>query len=423
MNVKKKFKRFSKDKFFRAIATLASGSLIAQSLSIVAAPILTRIYTPYELGFYALILTAESLFGGVICGRYDVAIVTEPDEKKVLPLIKLSFYITVIFSLIATIIYGGYYFVYKDEYNDYSHIIVLILLMLLLNGIMRILEAYNNRYKDFKTIASVYVLKTASQNILTIIFGLLKLSVLGMVLAHIFGLLAGVKKQSQKLIPQLKEIALINRLEMKNVLKEHYRLPIFSTPALFANRFSYTSIMIFIEILFGLATLGFYTIANKLLGLPLSVLSSNVAKVFHQEAAREYDQTGSFIKSFKKTSFLLMALSIPMVIILYLFSPFVFEFVFGEGWAIAGIYVQILAPMFGVRLVVNTVAYGLQIVHKQKLELILQLMFMLVSIGCFIASFQLDFEIEEYLSIVSGSFSFIYVLYFLCILHYAKGRK
>lgn len=55
-----------------------------------------------------------------------------------------------------------------------------------------------------------------------------------------------------------------------------------------------------------------------------------------------------------------------MVLIMYYIAPIVFEVVFGPGWGNAGVYVQILAPMFGIRFIVNTVAYGLQIVKNKS---------------------------------------------------------
>ncbi|MBD8013369.1 lipopolysaccharide biosynthesis protein [Planococcus wigleyi] len=411
-----------KGNYGRAIITLASGSLIAQLITILVAPLLTRIYTPEELGMYALILTAESLLGGIICARYDVSIVSEPNEKNVFPLIKLSILITIVFSTLATIAYGIYFSYFaKEGYGLY--LLIFLFLMLIINGLLRVLEAYNNRMKDYKTISSVYVAKTFTQNIGTVILGLLHFSVYGMLFAHVTGMLAGLKKQAKSILPSVKDLYLINSTRLKEVMKMHYRLPLYSAPAQFANRFSYTSIFFFIEFLFGLGTLGFYSISNKALGLPLSVMSNNISKVFFEEASREYDETGKFKKSFNKTSLLLITLAIPMVIIIYLFSPSIFKFAFGNSWIEAGVYVQILAPMFGIRFVVNTVIYGLQIAKKQNLELIIQCLFIIASIGSFGLSRIYSYDIYQYLSAVSISFSIVYIIYYLFVAKYAYGFR
>lgn len=53
--------------FFKSVATLISGSIVAQLITVVASVLLARIYSPDELGVYTLILTAEGLFGSIIC--------------------------------------------------------------------------------------------------------------------------------------------------------------------------------------------------------------------------------------------------------------------------------------------------------------------------------------------------------------------
>ncbi|MDM5329842.1 oligosaccharide flippase family protein [Neobacillus sp. CF12] len=407
----------------KAILILTSGSIIAQFLTILVSPLLTRFYTPAELGVYTLILTAESLFGSILCGRYDVSIVSESDPKKVFPLIKLSLIITLIFSTIATIGYGTYYFVANNEYQDFSYAVIFIFIMLIFNGLMRILEAYNNRYKEYKIMSTVYVIKTTTQNLGAVILGFFKLGTIGLLISHTFGMLFGLKKQSTRIRQHLKEIRKSSKSEVLLVMKEHSNMLFYSVPATFANRFSYTSIMLFIESLYGLTVLGFYSISYKVLGLPLTVLSTNISKVFFQEASREYDKTGRFIKSFFRISVILLILAVPMVLIMYYIAPIVFEVVFGPGWGNAGVYVQILAPMFGIRFIVNTVAYGLQIVKKQKQELGLQILFITASVGCFILSKIFMLKVNEFLFSITISFSLIYIIYYLIIMMYAYGNR
>lgn len=415
--------RIKRGSFINSILTLTTGSLIAQIITILVSPLLTRIYTPQELGIYALILTAETLFGSIICARYDVAIISEKDTTKIFSIIKLSLVFTVIISTVATIGYGGFYFLINEDYRSYSYAIIFIYILLLLNGVMRILEAYNNRYKEYKVMTKVYVLKTSVQNFGAVMLGILKFGVFGLLLSHTLGLISGVKKQSETILPHIKKILSANKTDIKSVMKSHYRLPVYSAPAMFANRFSYASIAIFIELLFGLAVLGYYSISYKVLGLPLTVMSNNIAKVFFQEASREFDNTGKFVDSFKKTSLILFGLSIPIVLTLYFLAPLMFELVFGPGWSQAGVYVQILAPMFGVRFIVNTIAYGLQVVKKQQLELGLQILFIVASISCFFVTKLLNYDVNTFLNLITISFSTIYLIYYFTVFKFAFGVK
>ncbi|MBS5927321.1 MAG: oligosaccharide flippase family protein [Clostridium sp.] len=416
-------KAILKSEFYKNIMTLTSGALVAQIITLITAPILTRIFTPGELGVYTLILTAESLFGGIICGRYDVSIVSESEEKNVYPIIKLSVIIAIIFSFMASTGYGIYYFIVRKEYIKYSYAIIFIFFMLLFNGLIRIMESYNNRYKEYKLMTSVYVVRTSVQNFGTILSGVFSIGVFGMLSSHVLGMMYGLRRQANALKEHLPEIRKSTLSDMKYVMIKHYRQPIFSVPGVFANRYSYSSINLFVESLFGLTILGYYSISYKVLGLPLTVMSNNVAKVFYQQASREYDNSGKFVKSFIKTSSILFLIAVPMVLSMYYLVPPLFEILFGDGWSKSGVYVKILAPMFGIRFIVNTISYGLQVAKKQSVELVLQVLFIICSIGCYFVSRTYLLCIEDYLKLIAISFSIIYILYYLVVLKYAYGNS
>ena len=82
--MKQLIKNLRQNKALSSITTLASGSLIAQVITILTSPITTRIFTPEELGTYTLLITAVNMFGPIICLRYDLAIVTEKQTGTLL---------------------------------------------------------------------------------------------------------------------------------------------------------------------------------------------------------------------------------------------------------------------------------------------------------------------------------------------------
>lgn len=398
---------------------MTSGSLIAQTITILVSPILTRLFSPEELGVYALVLTAESLFGGIICGRYDVAIVSELEDEDVFPIIKLSAIISIIFSSIAASIYGYTYFISQESLQNYNYAVIFLFLLLFVNGLLRILESYNNRHREYKIMTSVYIHRTIVQNLGSVILGVLKFSVLGLLISHTLGMIVGLNKQAKTLRSSFRKIKAVKKKDIIKVMKKHYRQPVFSVPAVFANRFSYSSINLFIASLFGLNILGFYSISYKALGLPLTVMSNNIAKIFFKDASLEYQKEGNYKNSFRRTSIFLFILSIPMFLGMYFVVPPLFEIIFGSGWEVAGSYVRILAPMFVFRFIVNTIAYGLQVARKQIFELFLQVLFIIASVISFLLTKLLDLTVEEYLSIISITFSIIYIIYYFIVMKYA----
>ena len=71
------------------ITKLTLGSIIAQVIAILISPITTRIYSAEQLGIYTLLLTVVTLFGPILSGKIEMAIVTEKKEEKIYPIIVL----------------------------------------------------------------------------------------------------------------------------------------------------------------------------------------------------------------------------------------------------------------------------------------------------------------------------------------------
>jgi O-antigen/teichoic acid export membrane protein len=407
----------------KSILVLASGSLIAQLITVITAPFLTRLFTAEDIGVYSYVLSIATIFMSVINGRYDMSIVTEKEEKRVYPLIKLSLLICFFASLIITVGYIIYINFFSKEYIDYLYTAAYMFVLLLTYGILNVLTSYNNRKKEYKIMTSVYVIRTSCQNIGAIFMGLLNMGISGLLFPYALGQLMGINKQAKSLKPHIIDIKNVKTSEMVEVLKLHYKQPMFSAPALLANSFSYSSITLFIGALFGMSIVGYYSISVRLLGLPLSIISGNVSKVFFESASREYNETSQFYESFKKTVLFQVILAIPMVIGMMAFAPKVFSLVFGEEWEIAGKYVVILAPMFGLRFIVSSISPGMIIANKQNSELILQIVFLVASIISFGIAKIGELSIENYLICISVLFSFSYIGFLLAVLKYSKQNK
>ena len=166
---------------------------------------------------------------------------------------------------------------------------------------------------------SVYVIRTTAQNLLMVMSGMLKTGVFGLISSQVLSQLLGIKKQGEELSEHKKELKKISKNDILNVAKKYKKQLLYSTPASFANSFSYSSINLFISSLFNNTILGYYSISYRVLGLPLNIISSNVSKVFFEDASNEYHKKGSFKHSLLRTTSFLGIISVIMVIGLVLF--------------------------------------------------------------------------------------------------------
>ena len=415
MNLKKLWQ----SKFLGSISILATGSIVAHAVSFLLVPFITRKYPPEEFAVFTYVLSIATIFMGIINCRYDMVIVKARNKADLFALIKGALLIGVAFAFIVSFV-SVFVFINKNGFAWYHALYLFI--FLLSYAIINVLTAYNNKLKEYKTIASVNFIRPICQNVGALLFGFLPIGAHGLLASYAIGQFFGVSKQNKSLRGCWKEVISIPNRQMLNQLQCNKNQLYYSTPAQLLNSFSYSSITIAIESLFGLATLGYYSLSVRLLGLPLSVISGNVSKVFYERAVREYDNYNTYAHSLRNTVLFLLLLAIPMVVIMIIWIPDLCGFFFGKEWVKAGEYIRILAPMFGVRFIVTAVSPALIIVNKQKQEMLLQALFILFMLLSYIVTKLLGGDIMFFLICISISFSIAYLYYLIKIFQYSVAK-
>ncbi|WP_306010338.1 lipopolysaccharide biosynthesis protein [Bacillus sp. MMSF_3328] len=396
------------NKFIRSVSLLASSSVIAQLISFLVSPITTRLFTPEEYGVYTLIITAISIFGPVICLKYDMAIVIAKSERESYSIIKLCINLCVVLSITLGATYGLLFL--REEFTGVNLLIIIISLIILLivYGVNNIFLSYNNRKSLYKIISSVTVIKSCVSNSLLVLGGLLNLGIIALVSSNILGSIAGIGKQSKDVRKNFNVIKLIKFNELKKVFFEFRYQPMFNASSALLTTVTYSSINLFIKEGYSTSQLGLYSLSYRVLGIPFSVISANIARVFFDNAVREKKEVGNFQKTFKKTLFILLITIIPTMTFLGILAPWLFHFIFGSEWKEAGQYVRILAPMFAVRLITESLTTSFIVSKRQNLELVFQATLLVCELTIFLIVFINKIQIESFLFLLSVIYMLIH---------------
>ncbi|WP_195480544.1 oligosaccharide flippase family protein [Lactiplantibacillus plantarum] len=408
-----------KDNFFKSLTILVTGSVLAQLISIVISPISTRFFSPSDFGSYTLITTAVSMFGPILCLKYDMAIVSASNRKEQANLIAGSIIITLISSFLVSIFYG--IFVVGKGFSIYLFVFLYILLVSY--GINIILLSFNNAKSEYSLISKVTIVKSLVQAVFTIITGLLHLGSAGLLLTQTISQSAGSLRQSQSIRNDKGLIKLVSLNSLRQVLKKYIQQPIFNSPAALLTTVTYSSINILISRVYSNSMLGYYSLSYRMLGLPFMIISANIAKIFFKEAEEEYKLNKKFTNTLRKTLKILIVFIIPFMILLFIFAPLVFEIVFGEKWVISGKIVRILVPMFTARLIVDSLTSAYIIKSKQFIELIIQIGLLGFELTVYFIAITLKINIYDFLKIISIVYTAVYLLNFIIIVRLSKKGR
>ena len=404
--------------FSKNVLTLLSGSVVAQIIVVVCAPFMTRIFSVEAIGLYSLIIAFASIFTAVLNGRYDMGIVSENDDS-LFALLAGSSLVGIFVSLFSAVCFAVYMYCFQLEYSIGVEAVALFCVLMLAMAANNVLTSYNNRVGEYKIISAVYVVRNSIQNILPLLLGLVSGSYLCLFVPYVLGQLAGLGWQARSLL-RVRHRFEEARGNVSRTLKKDYRYPLYSAPAMLANSFSYSSVTLVIEALFSIAAVGFYTMSTRILGLPISLVGGNIAKVFYREASVEFGETGSFRGSVRSSLKLLVPIALVALIVMIVFAPPLCALFFGEEWSVAGEYIQILAPMFSAQLVCTALSPALLVREKQNLELLIQMLLVATTFVSLGVTLLAGISIELFLASICVTKTCVYLFEIIIVWRYSK---
>ena len=424
LRLKEKIKALLKYKSVRSVTTLFSGSLIAQLIVVGSSPFTSRLYTDEQMGIYTLMVTVVTLFGSIGCLKFEPAIVVADDDKEAYSVLTLCFFTCIGITAVVSVGYITYLFFKPEIFESAGVFALLTIVVLFLTGMNDALFAFNTRFRKYDLISKAYVTSSALKYSAQIFLGFFGGGTAGLNMANMTGTALGTYFHTRYLWFEKDKLKSVTFSDVKAVAKKYRRQALFTAPANFVTTAYFQLLNFFIEMLYGFAVFGLYSLSYRMLNVPLTLIGNNVARVlFFQNATDEYAQTGGYRKSLLISTAVLTAIAIPMVILLCLLSPWLFSIFFGDSWRMSGVYAIYLTPLYGIRLIVQSLTQALVIVRKQSVELIIQCAFLACSIGAFAYCHISGAPMEMFLSIICVSYSFFYLILYGAIFYFSKPGR
>jgi len=97
-------KLLPKNQFARSVAVLTGGTASVQLLLVLAAPILTRLYTPEDFGLLAVFVSILGILSIIASLRYELAIPIAEDDKTALHLVVLCLLVVIAMAFLSGVI-------------------------------------------------------------------------------------------------------------------------------------------------------------------------------------------------------------------------------------------------------------------------------------------------------------------------------
>lgn len=341
-------KNEKKASFVSDVLTLAGGTTFAQILTILAAPVMTRLYGPEDFGVWALYISITSIISVIACLRYEYSIMLPESDEEAVNLLGLSFLaVLAVTSLTVPVVW---YFkapiidlLNAPQIGDY---LWLVPPFVFVNGVFLALNNWNSRTKLFKRLSFSRVFSSVSTTATQIALGLAERPPTATGL--IGGSFAGQSVATFVLGGQIwrDDRNLITKsLSWKKIYEgsiRHRNLPLIDSWSALMNSISWQLPAFLLSAFFTPAVVGFYSLGFRLLQLPMSFIGGSISQVFYQRASRAISE-GALSTLVENVFRMLVLIGMFPILILTIVGSDVFTVIFGSAWTEAGVYAQILS--------------------------------------------------------------------------------
>jgi O-antigen/teichoic acid export membrane protein len=372
--------------FWKHVITVLGGTLSAQALPLAVAPLITRLCTPSEMGAFSLWLGVVAVAAVVATLRLEMAMILDHEEEQQRTCFRVVFYTATVTALLVTCgavlaRAAGLHALQRLSWGE----VLTLGLGTWLTAAMQTTLAYATSHGQFAKAAraKVWGAGTIATTQLTLLY--LGTGGFGLLGGQIIGLAAGLGAARTLLRPPRASIGITLDASQRAYLLKHHGFWRFSLPSNLLNALVSQLPLFLIGLRHGAVAAGLYALTQRVLYAPVALFASSVLEVFKRQSVHEFQTVGNCAHAYAYTFKILALLGLGPSLLLFMFSPSLFAWVFGESWRAAGELAQILAPLYFLNFIASPLSYVFYISGKQKIDLVWQVALFVMTVSVYLA--------------------------------------
>jgi O-antigen/teichoic acid export membrane protein len=378
------YKFIKKSDFISKIILLVSGTLIAQSISYLLSPVISRLYTPEEMSYLTLFIKIVSFLAVISTARYEIAFPIPKRDEHAFSLYRKSFFfikIIVLLSVIAVLLFDVF---------EIQKIYLESILYFIPIGIF--LVAFNSqglnwaiRMEDYKSINTSKILQSSANSIFCVLFGFLSFGEYGLLISFVISLILS-NIPYWRVFSRTKKMMYSFKLKGRDfaILKSYSDFPFINLPHVMMDLTKELFIALFLIYYFDKEVLGLYDFSYRMLRLPIAIIGASLSQVLFKKVVDLINDKQPIYRLVRKTVVVLFLISVLPFGILFFYGSEIFGFVFGDNWREAGVYSEIMAPWLMMNFIVSPLSQIPTVLNKQKTFFILSFISTLILVFVFL---------------------------------------
>lgn len=382
----------------RGFAQVLTGGVLAQVVTVASLPLLSRIYTPAEFGYYALVLAGAGLIAPAATLRFETAAMLPESVEAVRALVWNALLATAIVSLLTAGILGIAAGVGFETVAAHPWLPVWVAVSVLFSAVFALLSQLCLRTQQYRLVGRRALLRSVGTALTQLGLGVAGRTGDGLVVGGVVGSAVGITTMYRRtrgflVFPGWRSI--------RGVWREYWRFPAIFAPSALLNSAGLQAPVIFFTLWFGISSGGQLGMAERIVGLPLALIGIAVSQVVDADVSRRIrERVGGLRRIYLRLSAALAALGGVVAMTLGALGAVVIPWVLGTQWRDAGQMVQVLALTAGVRLVASPLSRFVVLLQKGLANTILDIFRVALMVGGMAAVAVLDLDLVAALWVV-----------------------
>jgi O-antigen/teichoic acid export membrane protein len=357
----------------RGFLAILGGSAGGQLIGFFSSPVLSRVYSPTDFGIFTVIFALASTLGTIAALRLELAVPLAASEREAQSLVTLGFACSAGTAVAGTAVVAAFgerlaSLLHRPELMPWLWFVSP--MAALMAGFM-VLNQLAVRHRRYAAIGRRSLLQSGVLVTAQSAAGLAGIQPGGLMVGMAVGQAAGVLS----LFPGAGLTSPAGRESrrwhsLKQTLRRYRRFPLVLAPSGLINMLGLQLPVLIIAYAYGSEVAGWLGLAQRVLGVPVTIVGAAIAQVYVGELAamrREGDPRAASL--FDRTTRQLLLVSLPIAVGLLLLGPTIFTWVFGALWRTSGEYAQALALGLAAQLVAAPLSQTLIAYQRPYLQL------------------------------------------------------
>ena len=366
-----------------------TGTALGQGLALLLSPIITRLFSPTDFSTFEQYAFLLSVFGVVITGKYEFAIMHPGNRYDARHIAALALRVAVISCCVILIILafvsGSISELAHNENLQYWLWTLPIALMAI--AMFNVVNFWFSREKNYKVAAYSKMIYSASGEPIKMITGWMQMGAGGLIVGTVAGHIAAAWYAWRKFVASepLSVFKGLSRKRMKELAHEHGDYPRYAVWGGVLNNLAQWAHVAVFTFFYGekaLIPIGLIALSRRIFFNPLGILSTSYGQVFYQRIS-EIESPTELRDFYLKNLFRFLGFAAVMVLIVQLLPHNTLGFIFGESWYEALAYLKILSYWYALNFVIGTLSFIFYRLNLQWYTLVVDIFHFLIVIAAF----------------------------------------